>query len=879
MTLQAGTRLGPYEIVASIGAGGMGEVWRARDTRLDRDVAIKVLPPGLAENAEFLQRFEREAKAISRLNHPHVCTLHDVGEAASVHYLVMEYLEGESLAERIRKGPLPLPEVLKLGQQIASALGAAHRQGITHRDLKPGNIMLTRSGAKLLDFGLAKTSTEGKSPVEGLTNLPTEAKPLTEQGTILGTFQYMAPEQLEGIEADARTDIFALGAVLYEMATGRRAFQGQSRTSLIAAIVSSQPEPISSVVAMSPPALDHVVRRCLEKDREDRWQSALDLASELRWISEAGSQAGVATKVASSRRRREQGMMAAIAVLVALVAGLGWLAIQGQRAATERPVALRIDLPDGWDANFRPVVSPDGSKIAFAATTRTERALWLRSLDSEELKRIPGTDGFGNRFFWSPAGDELAVSANHELKRVPLDGRSPVTICKCSISDGAWSPSGTLVLSTGWGKGLSRVDVSGGDPVPLTRLDASKHESVHKSPYFLADGTHFAFLGRTALGVNSEIYLASLDDPTPRRILTADDLNGVLPGNTLLFVRGGRLLTQRIDISSAKPVGDEVEVADRVHYSGDAASGFAGGAARTIAWRSPILRRGTLRWRARDGSLLAETGFSGPYDQVRLSPDGTRAVTDKSSDKGVGDDIWVLEFARKLETRLSTHPENDQGGQWSRDGRTIVFSSGRRGLYDLFEVNSDGGKEPTLLLGDELRFDKHAGPFAPDGQSLLFAAEESGTARNVYRLDLATRAAVPLLHTEAFEAPSAFSPDGEWFAYVSDQSGRVEVYIQRLDGKGRRVQISTNGGGLTRWVGDEIFYFAGQALWSVRVRLSGETATAERPVKLRDTIEGVMSWDTVDGKRFLTLENADADPAPDPIHVLLNGTISGPKHP
>ncbi|MDX1582479.1 MAG: serine/threonine-protein kinase, partial [Thermoanaerobaculia bacterium] len=297
MSISGGTRLGPYEIVESIGAGGMGEVWRAKDTRLDREVAIKVLPQGFAENEQFLQRFEREARAISSLNHPHICTLHDVGQEDGSHYLVMELIEGESLADRLKKGPLPLHEVLKYGRQIASALDAAHRKGVIHRDLKPGNVMLTKSGAKLLDFGLAKSAAEGGGPVDGLTNLPTEAKPLTQEGTILGTFQYMAPEQLEGLEADARTDIFAFGAVLYEMATGRRAFAGETKTSLIASIVSQQPEPISQVTAMSPPALDHVVRRCLEKDPDDRWQSAHDIASELQWISEAGSQAGVAAPV------------------------------------------------------------------------------------------------------------------------------------------------------------------------------------------------------------------------------------------------------------------------------------------------------------------------------------------------------------------------------------------------------------------------------------------------------------------------------------------------------------------------------------------------------------------------------------------------------
>ncbi|HKI85450.1 MAG TPA: protein kinase, partial [Thermoanaerobaculia bacterium] len=465
MTIQPGTRLGPYEIAAPIGAGGMGEVWRARDTRLEREVAIKVLPPELAEDAQFLKRFEREAKTISQLSHPHVCALYDVGEektgaSATVHYLVMELLEGESLAERIEKGRLPLDDVLKYGREIASALDAAHRRGITHRDLKPGNIMLTKSGAKLLDFGLAKSASEGQAPIDGLTNLKTEAKPLTQEGTILGTFQYMAPEQLEGLEADARTDIFALGAVLYEMATGHRAFEAQSKTSLIAAIVSSQPEPISKVVAMSPPSLDHVVRRCLEKDPDDRWQSAHDVASQLQWISEAGSQAGVATPITIRRKTRERLAWAAAAILgiTTIVVSLLWL-----RAPEVQKRSFRLTIPSStssYQQAGQGIISPDGARVIFTAMSPERKwSLWLRDLDSFDARAIDGTKR-GVNGFWSPDGRSFAYWSGGNLMSIDLDGGSPQTIAPASwLQGGDWNKDGVIIFGVGE-SGILRVQAT-----------------------------------------------------------------------------------------------------------------------------------------------------------------------------------------------------------------------------------------------------------------------------------------------------------------------------------------------------------------------------------------------------------------------------------
>ncbi|HUO83578.1 MAG TPA: protein kinase, partial [Thermoanaerobaculia bacterium] len=452
MRLQPGVKLGPYEIVSAIGSGGMGEVYRARDTRLDREVAIKVLPDSLSSNPALRQRFEREARAISSLSHPNVCTLFDVGQQDGIDFLVMEYLEGESLAERLAAGPLPLEQVLRRGIEIAEALDRAHRHGVVHRDLKPGNIMLTRSGAKLLDFGLARIVQQNESPRSGLTNLPTEQyqRDLTAEGTVLGTFQYMAPEQLEGTEADARTDIFALGAVLYEMAAGRRAFEGKTKTSLIAAIVDRDPPPISSVQAMTPPALERLVKTCLAKDPDDRWQSAHDVASELRWILESGSQAGVAAP--SAARLSRERIWKAGTITMALIAAL--LAVPLLRSLRERPDPLHLSIvpPSGTQLELVQddagalSVSPDGRFVTFSASEGGQQSLWLRDLRNPIARRLEGTDD-ASYPFWSPDSRWIAFFAHEKLRKIDIAGGPPVTIAEAPNGrGGSWSKTGVIVF-------------------------------------------------------------------------------------------------------------------------------------------------------------------------------------------------------------------------------------------------------------------------------------------------------------------------------------------------------------------------------------------------------------------------------------------------
>jgi hypothetical protein len=496
----------------------MGEVWRGKDTRLDRSVAVKILPVAFAEDDERRQRFEREAKTISSLSHPHICTLFDVGHEGEAHFLVMELLEGESLADRLQKGPLPLDQVVKFGAQVAEALSAAHKQGIVHRDLKPGNVMLTKSGAKLLDFGLARSGA-GLGGVSGSTALPTEAKPLTTAGTVLGTFQYMAPEQLEGAEADPRTDIFALGALIYEMATARRAFEGKSKTSLIAAILSTQPPPISSVQPVMPPALDHVVRKCLEKDPDDRWQSAHDVASELRWIGEAGSQAGVPTTLSVRRRSRER-LAWGLVALLGTAAGL--LAVVQLRRPAAPAVAFRATLDPPPETSLIPfdelglALSPDGRQLAFVAIAADgSKQIWIRDLAEMSARPLGETSGAWYPF-WSPDGRHLGFFADGKLKRIDLRGGSPQVIAEApSGRGGSWGQGDVILFSPNIRSAIHQVPATGGTPTPVTRF-LPEQETSHRWPHFLPDGRHFLFLLRARTSGQPEVgrlMLASLDSP------------------------------------------------------------------------------------------------------------------------------------------------------------------------------------------------------------------------------------------------------------------------------------------------------------------------------------------------------------------------------
>jgi serine/threonine protein kinase len=529
MTLEAGSKLGPYEIVEPLGAGGMGEVYRARDTRLDREVAIKVIPEHLSQNPELRQRLEREARVVSSLQHPNICTLHDIGSENGIDFLVMEFLDGETLAARLEKGPLPIHELFPIAGSIADALDKAHRQGLVHRDLKPGNIMLTRTGAKLLDFGLAKGSAASSDP-SAPTQSPTMS-PLTTEGTLVGTFQYMSPEQLEGQEADARSDLFAFGAVLYEMATGRRAFEGKTQASLIAAVLDREPVPLGELQPMAPPALDRVIRTCLSKDPDERFQSAHDLKLQLEWIRDAGSQAGVPMPVASRRKTRERlawGVAAAFA-LVALVAG----SLLMRDTAPEQRV-LRAEIAPALDTVFSlspsapgPVtVSPDGRQIAWAAVGRDGNTnLWIRSLDETISREIEGSEG-AHYPFWSPDSRSVAYFAEAKLKKVDASGGPSITVAEATnAKGGTWSEEGIILFAPTHNSPIHKVSAAGGPSEPVTQLSSERQENSHRHPRFLPDGRHFMYFTRVgAMGTaveGSGVWVGSLDGDEPRRLTHA----------------------------------------------------------------------------------------------------------------------------------------------------------------------------------------------------------------------------------------------------------------------------------------------------------------------------------------------------------------------
>jgi Tol biopolymer transport system component/predicted Ser/Thr protein kinase len=796
MHVTAGTRLGPYEISSRLGAGGMGEVWRARDTRLDRSVAIKILPAELAQHAQLRLRFEREARAISQLNHPNICTLYDVGD----NYLVMELLEGETLADRIDRGALPLPEVLKYGVEIAEALGRAHRAGIVHRDLKPGNVMITKSGAKLLDFGLARN--EVQSPAIDLEGA-TQQKSLTEEGTILGTFQYMAPEQLEAQPADARTDLFAFGCVMYEMLTGRRAFAGKTRTSLIAAIVSGQPQPLSAVQPLTPPALEHVIQKCLEKDPEERWQSAHDVAEELRWIARE-SERGDAV------RRKERKAPWAVVAIVSLIALAASALYVRERFRPPDPVAFTITPPQGHSLLYG-AISPDGTTMAFVtadtATSRTQ-VLWLRAVGELEPRRRLAGDIW--KPFWSPDGKWIAYFSPEGLKRIAVSGGEPEKLTG-DVSYGvgaAWSEDGTILFAKQFSEGLFRVPASGGEPVAVTKLDAKRRETLHGWPQFLPDGRHFLFIVHTIGSQQNEIHAGSFDG-THHMLLRADSLVGYAHGS-LIFTRDGAMYAQAFDEDDLGLEGEPRRIAENVTFSEDSAHSYASVSRDGALFYSPMpSMRITSAWHDRGGRVVAPAIDGENITGWRLYRDASKLVMLKFDPKKGANDVYTYDIARAVATRVTGGPSHHGSIEWSAAGDRVYFSSDRDGMYDLYSQVEDGTAPAQPLWQSGV--DKHVLDVSPDGRHLLASAYTPALRTDIWLVPTNPAEGKPrvLISSEASESEAQFSPDGRWIVYSADRSGRTETYVRRFP-EGRSVQVSTSGGRAPQWThdGKEVVYWS-----------------------------------------------------------------------
>jgi len=820
----------------------MGEVYRAKDTRLEREVAIKILPDGFAHNEQLLARFQREAKTISSLNHPNICTLHDVGHEGGVHYLVMELIDGESLADRIAKGAIPIDQVMRLGAQIADALDRAHRQGIVHRDLKPGNVMLTKSGAKLLDFGLARSGVDVQ-PVSGLTDMPTQARPLTAEGTILGTFQYMAPEQLEGVEADARTDIFALGAVLYEAATGRRAFEGTNKTSLIAAIVTGRPAPISSLQPLTPPAFERVVQKCMEKDRDDRWQSAHDVASELRWISEAGSQVGVASPVIARRKRVELATRASLAALAIATLLLAGFLIKSRSTATR---ALVVDLQPPIDTQYAStgdyagpaVISPDGETVAFVAWEKGGRRIWVRSLSSGETKPLVGTDD-AMFPFWAPDSKRLGFSTGEKLKWIDVQGGATFDICKTGLIRGAaWGAGDRIAVTPDLFDPIYVVPAAGGELKAVTKIDTGRH-TTHRWPSFLADGKHFVYLAakhRDVTRDTGDLYLTSVDGGEPKLLLSGVS-NAVSAGDRLLFVREGTLYAQKL-ASDGTFDGQPARLAGGILYDAGVfrAAISVSDSGRLLYYTGSVNDSRRLIKVDRTGRETGEFGEKALYFDFDLAPDGQKLAI------SAGDplrEIWVYDLKQKTRTRLTMNATWTGNGIWSPDGTLIYHAEvisdpaakEQRKSRIVSRRLSDGKAEELFV--SEKGFAQSC-DVSPDGKELLFSI---GGAGGLWKLPLSPKGPpVSLVEPGTdVEVSAHYSPDGRWIAYASKESGRQEVYVVARDNISRKWQVSTAGGGVPVWRpdGKELYFVDTKGpLLAVPVDVHGDELALGSPTEL-----------------------------------------------
>jgi Tol biopolymer transport system component/predicted Ser/Thr protein kinase len=864
MILDPGARLGPYEILAPLGAGGMGEVWKARDTRLDRIVAVKV------SAEQFSERFEREARVVAALNHPHICTLHDVGP----NYLVMEYIEGQTL-----KGPLPLPLALKYAVQICDALRAAHKQGIVHRDLKPANILVTKAGVKLLDFGLAKM--KQSHAIDG----NTETIALTQAHTILGTLQYMAPEQLEGKDADGRSDIFAFGAVLYEMLTGRRAFEGKSQASLIAAILERDPP---SIVDVAPAALDRLLRRCVAKDPERRWESAGDLKAELEWIAEGGAPAAPSAATRTGWRVHVVWM----AVIIALMALAVWY-----RPAPPAAEVVRVQIYPPEKATFSGArstvptpqfdVSPDGRAIVFAASTPGAKpTLWLRPLPEVSAHPIPGTEN-ADLPCWSPDGRWIAFFAEDKLKKIDIGG-GQVRVLAENIAEPrglSWG-AGNTILFAGGASVLYRVPSSGGTAVPVTKLDAPQGEGAHRWPHFLPDGRNFLFSVLSSQTGRRGVYADSMEGGDRKFLIPYSLYSSAIyaPPGYLLFLEGDTLMAQRFDANRLELHEQPVSVAEKV---GRTSGGhMAASASRTgvLAYADGIYKVGRLTWFDRGGNRLESLPApEGDYTDFRLSPNEKRVAASLVDPKTGVTDVWLIDLARGSVSRFTSGTSLTGAPVWSPDGARVLFRSNRRGLIEFWQKSAAGGGDEDVTLSADA--ERSAGvdfttnmvsDWSPDGLNLLCELSGSGSGSDIWILPLTgEKKLVKFFGTQYDEMHANFSPDGKLVAYSSNESGRFEVYAQTFPRSDMQWQVSTNGGSEPRWRRDgrEIYYLSDdRKLMAVAVG-AGPSFGVPKPLFQTRAPTGVSAFHTnyvpsSDGRRFLV--NTQIEQPPTPITVVLN---------
>jgi Tol biopolymer transport system component len=849
----------------------MGEVYKARDTRLNRTVAIKILPASLAADPQFRERFEREAKAVAALAHPNICTLYDVGRRDGTEYLVLEYLEGETLESRLKKGALPLDQALAIAIQIAGALDKAHRAGIVHRDRKPANVMLTKGGAKLLDFGLAKAG----EPITSATSpsmLPTTPPNLTAQGTILGTFQYMAPEQIEGEEADARTDVFAFGVLVYEMLTGRKAFAGKTQASLFGAILNQEPPPISAAQPLTPPALDRIVKTCFAKDPDDRWQTMRDLLRELSWIAEPSIGPVSTAREGPTGSKPRLGWQGTTALLVGVVAvvtilgayGAALILYRASRGSSGVDVGdsmrLAIVPPDGVfpvDAVglMDTVLSPTGRHLAFRAVrSGSVPQIWLRALNSNEVVPVTGSQTPGAPF-WSPDGREVAFVSAGKLRRFDVSNNAHVVIGDASgYLEGAWGSGGVILLGARPGSGLLQIAMGGGASKAATQLD-NAGQQTHQSPRFLPDGKHFLF---KAMPQNA-VYVASLDQPSPISLLTADSEVWYSAGH-LIFVRAGTLFAQPFDTGSLRLTGAAIPLAEGIPSNRSfGRTGFSATPSGMLAFWPAIDVASRLIWYSRSGQALGTLGDSSSYRQIGLSPDGKQVIAERRGSGG--GEIWILDAIRAAPRRI-TYQASVGDPVWSPDGRQIAFFRGgsARG-FEIVVKNLEDGKERTVVTSESGVYPED---WSRDGKSLLYLSSRFDVIGGSIDIAAMTEDRPPhaVIESPFTKDEPHFSPDGHWLVYQSDEAGTTDVYVQPYPGPGESVRISTNGGGQPRWRADgkELFYVTSDGkMMSVSIKVSAgrlEPGPPEQLFQLGFVPNLIIDQYAVtgDGKRFLVIE-------------------------
>ena len=878
MALASGTRLGPYEVLGPLGAGGMGEVYRARDTRLARDVAIKVLPAHLSANSDLKQRLDREAKAISSLNHPHICTLHDVGSQDGVDFLVMEHLEGETLADRLQRGPLPFDEALKIAIPIADALDKAHGRGIVHRDLKPANIMLTKHGVKLMDFGLAKplpgmsasvvAPMTPTTPTMSVAALSADASPLTQKGTVVGTFQYMAPEVLQGAEAEGRADIFSFGCVLYEIFTGRRAFEGKSQFSVLGAILDHEPERISVMRPSSPARLDETVRRCLAKNPEQRYGCMHDVRIQLEALAEGAAQGAVVAKSGGGGwfvGASIAWMVTGIVVLAALGVGAAYLF----RTPTPSAVVRSSILPPAGTSfvtmlpsSGPPAFSPDGTSLAFTARDEKGKVqLYVRRLNSLVAQALEGTDD-AIYPFWSADSREIGFFAQGKLRKISASGGPPQTTCDAPNGrGGTWGPDGTIVFTPTTQSPLRRVSAAGGIPVDASTLNISQNENSHRWPSFLPDGKHFLFWARSSRGPHeNQVYVGELGSPQTKALMKSDSM-AVYASGHLLFLREQTLMAQPFDLSRLELDGDPVPITDRVGMNGSTAHPlFSVSQNGAVVYQSGDAEGNwDLQWVDRDGK---QAGFAAPPDRYvtpSLSPDGSHlAVMIFNGAFGTGD-VWVFDLARGTKTRLTFGPANQSMPVWTPDGKTVIYESAQSGVPHIYEKQADGSgtEKPVLVTSDGMEYPNS---ISPDGRYLIYERKlKSDAAYHLWVLPLFNQGKpFPIVQTTFEERDGQISPDGKWMAYRNNETGRWEIYITAFPGGGAKWQVSTNGGTNPRWRKDgrELYFLdPSENIVAVDVKAAGNAVNLGVPHHLFQALAIQPEYGpfdvTDDGKKFL----------------------------